>query len=259
MPSKTSIRAWLSPEFFDWWCASEGAVDLDETAWRRAYEHLRHAEEVLRTGTDSMSRVDAVSTLKRCLNQRLQHLKNTYAFEKIPLPNWPKRLLDQMAELGMVRPFLLQHLMEVRNQIEHADARPPNPRRCNELVDVLWYFLRSTDPFAKFWHSGFCFEEPSTSGHGEYAVVFNAHPSRSWRIEVSGWLEPKWISTRKHPARIETNCTVFKRVEELPPVPGNTVDLRTHLKPGTIKFEGTVLGPPQAIARLIKRYFQVWW
>lgn len=244
--NKGSVPAWLSPQILNWWCYPEGLAQLDETAWRRAYEHHRHAEDVLRNRTDPMSRIDAISTLKRCLNQRLQHLQATYAFDKIALSNWPKRILDQMAELQMVRAFLLKHLTEVRNRIEHADAPPPSPSRCSELVDVVWYFLRSTDPFAKFQQDAFYFVEPTAGSDLDLSVRFEAHPARSWRIDVSGMLPPKWISTRKHAARIEINCTAFDRLDKHP-----------HLEPGTIWFKGIVLGPSHAIASIIKQYFQL--
>ena len=256
MLKKKSIQAWLSPEIFKWLYFSEegGPYPCDEVACARPYEYLRHAEQLLRNGTDSMSRVDAISTLKRCLNHRLRYLKDTYALDKVPLPNWPKHLLDQMTELGIVRPFLLKYLMKVRNQIEHADARPPSRPRCEELVDVLWYFLRSTDVFTKLECSRFWFQEPTSPHLWTYTVSFFVYPRRSWCIEVDGKLPSQWISTRRHPARMEIDCTTFERLER-PPHIGHR---RHRWNPTVIQFKGTVLGPPQAITKLMKLYFQPW-
>ena len=35
--------------------------------------------------------------------------------------------------------------MDIRNEIEHEDAPPPPYVRARELLDMTWYFLRSTE------------------------------------------------------------------------------------------------------------------
>lgn len=257
--SMSSTRAWLSPEIFHWRRSHESEIGLDEREWRRAYDHFMHAEEVLRGGGDALSRVDVISTLKRCLNQRLQHLKSAYQLDGISFPRGPTRLLDKLAELGVVRPFLLEHLMQVRNRIEHSDVPPPSHRRCSELTDVVWYFLRSTDQIAKFRPGTLFFEESTAdlgSEFGEYGLVLDARAGHPWQLNVNGWLSPKWISTRRHPARVEINCTIFEREEKRRAVRRGASGSHRR-KPGMVAFRGTVIGPPDAVIGFIKTYFDL--
>jgi hypothetical protein len=49
--------------------------------------------------------------------------------------------LTILTEFGVVRPFLLQRLLKVRNAIEYRDVTPPSAARCREFIDVTWYFF----------------------------------------------------------------------------------------------------------------------
>ena len=142
--------------------------------------------------------------------------------------------------------------MDVRNAIEHHDVRPPSLTRCRELLDVVWYFLRTTDQLAKLRHEEFTFFDP-TDDSLRYNVGFQPRPERDWRIEVSGNLSPQFISKRRYPSRIEIVCDLY-RVRDKSPLRGRK-GVDRPLRPGTISFSGSVSGPPEAVAALIKHYF----
>ncbi len=38
----------------------------------------------------------------------------------------------------------MKQLLAIRNDIEHRDVKPPSTEKCLELLDAVWYFLKST-------------------------------------------------------------------------------------------------------------------
>lgn len=180
---------WLAPECLSWNASLESAREAGGTDRHRAYEHLAHAEKLLAmASTDEMHLIDVVTTLKRCVNHRLQDLNAFYDFSSAPLRNRPKRLLDQLAAFDLIRPFLLQHLIDIRNAVEHEDESPPSHERCAELTDVVWYFLRSTDSVASRKTTTFILECPQ---HEDKQRPFWMQVRHPW-IEVTSLPGTRW-------------------------------------------------------------------
>lgn len=118
-------RIWINPEFMNWYCLIEGQTFPDNLKSKRAYDIWEHALRRLQNNPTEMDRIDAITTLKRCLNQRLQVIEKQYKL-KANFGSSSKRYLQLLEELSLIRPLLLQGLMEIRNEIEHRDKRPPN-------------------------------------------------------------------------------------------------------------------------------------
>ena len=186
--------AWLSSEVLVWNPEVQEQIGFDAADSDRAYELLTHTDKLLALAeVDDMYLVDVVTTLKRCLSQRLKHLNRLYDFSSAPIHDRPKRLLDQLAGLNLVRPFLLQHLLEIRNAVEHEDTHPPPRQRCAELADVVWYFLRSTDSLIRRRTSTFVLECPNTtSGPESPWIEVDALGSSPWHFAFRG-LIPRGI------------------------------------------------------------------
>jgi hypothetical protein len=79
------------------------------------------------------------------MNHRLKAIEKAYHLRSFVFPTRPAHYFEILEAVGLVRPALLKYLLDVRNAIEHNDARPPSQKRCTELLDMTWYFLRSTD------------------------------------------------------------------------------------------------------------------
>lgn len=112
---------------------------------KRSYEIWERANNLVEKNETQFDLSDGITNLKRSLNHRLQLIEKIYNFKKINFDNMPKGYLELLESYGIVRPYLMKTLMQIRNDIEHNDAIPPNQLRCKELADVVWYFLKSTD------------------------------------------------------------------------------------------------------------------
>lgn len=129
-------NVWLCDSVLDWYAEIQSYSYTNAEGCQRAYELWKHAESLLTGDANEFNRVDIISNLKRCLNQRLKFIEEVYSLQKIALFDSPKGYLEYLESLGLVRPYMLKQLMTIRNDIEHNDAQPPNVERCLELLDL---------------------------------------------------------------------------------------------------------------------------
>lgn len=122
---------------------------IDEDLWKRSYEIWDHACNRIEHANTSLDLADGISNLKRSLNQRLKLIESLYSLKDIKYKNMPKGYLEVLRDYKIVRPFIMQKLLNIRNNIEHNDANPPELDNCKEWLDVIWYFLKSTDNIVK--------------------------------------------------------------------------------------------------------------
>jgi hypothetical protein len=87
---------------------------------------------------------------------------------------------------------LLTKLLEIRNAIEHEDKKPPKRNECLELVDIVWYFLKSTDNMVCTEKSEF---EVDSIIQGKYGYNLGVDWKKD-KIEISGWFPIKFISEK---------------------------------------------------------------
>jgi hypothetical protein len=142
----TPQRMWLSPEWRRWGYDSTSSMPLDRTSLERSYEIWSHARDRLTAKSTEFDRVDAITTLKRVVTQRIRALKTIYGFREMVVGEKLKTDLDVLSHLGIVRPLMLRQLIDLRNILEHEDGAPPDLEACSNLVEFVWYFLKSTDP-----------------------------------------------------------------------------------------------------------------
>ena len=59
---------------------------------------------------------------------------------------FPKQpILETYKELGIVKGFVIRKLFTIRNNIEHNELEYSDAEQCQDLLDTIWYFLKSTD------------------------------------------------------------------------------------------------------------------
>ena len=198
-------RIWITTDILKWPVMAGSRDALVTSNWKRAYEIWQHASAKLLNNPTDLDRTDAITSLKRCINQRLKQFELSYRIRPFLIENHSQYLVI-LEKLGLVRPLLLQSLMEIRNKIEHEDQKPPKLDRCLEMLDVVWYFLKSTDTFIQLRTSSLVFETPKydhSNDENRYWINIDIEQRNKWKLIASGWLPQENISLISKPDQIE--------------------------------------------------------
>ena len=208
------MQAFLSEDILLWQPEYDGGRKPDASRVERSFQLLAHAQSLVQVGTSELSLADAISNLKRAINVRLQHLEDLYALSR----RFPKNVgaLERLEAIGLARPFLIRQLFELRNEVEHNDAPPPTQSRCLELVDIAWYFLKTTEYACRTvpegvvlkCHAGLCLREPPLW------VGVRLFKNKPETAEVVGWLSPAQLLDQTGPARLSVNIHTYRPKRE---------------------------------------------
>jgi len=185
------MKAWLSASILSWLARDEGGTILDSAMRRRSYEHLQRAEYFLSCDAipSDHDRADCISNLRKCLSHRLQHFESVYNLRSVIEAPKKRPYLEILAELGVVRPSLIQGLLQIRNDVEYNDAVPPDSERCHEFVDIVWYLLRSTDAMLHTARTGLMLTPPdSDPWDSVYWCSLDLEYSPTFDVTISGWV-----------------------------------------------------------------------
>lgn len=240
-------RIYIASDFLNWDCSSEGSQLLRVDEWRRAYDIWEHVEKKLHRDATEMDRGDAIIALKRCLNQRLKEIERAYRLKDYF--GVSKKYLQLLERCGLVRPLILQNLMEIRNSIEHEDRKPPKLERCLVLLDVTWYFLRATDSITRLRIDSLFFG----SDEDFYWASMGIQIKRTWKFSLQGWLPPQWVLSTPTPNCLEVmaekRCTFeqWKKKEFDPDYHKDRADTDVYVL-------GEITALPDKMA-FVKRYF----
>jgi len=226
----------LSSEIFTW--------PYDQQARRfasngdyvtRAREIWRHARDRLDGRASDFDRTDCMTSLKRAINHRLKALQDEYAISTLPSGRPKKQTLEMLQDFGLVRPTLLAELMAIRNEIEHKDHPPPDLRTCQMYVDVVWYFLKSTDQLLDMVVCELVYDDLQTNS----ALTLDIQTSGGWNVNVEGVVLP----------------TLLREIAS----EGDLEILNYEVSPRTndhrVRFKGTVNLAPGVHLRLAHDYF----
>ncbi|SJZ83286.1 hypothetical protein SAMN02745116_01551 [Pilibacter termitis] len=191
---------WLSKDYLyeniEWYTSCSTLQSLDDQ--QRAYLIWDRANSLVEKNETPFDLTDGITNLKRSMNHRLKLIEEIYNFKKIDFPKKPKGYLELLETYNLVRPYLMKILLEIRNLIEHDDSPPPNQKRCKELVDMVWYFLKSTDSLVLNLVSDFEFQvydknNDETPYGGTVELEHDTHKI----IKIRGWFPSEAITTEK--------------------------------------------------------------
>lgn len=203
---------YLSSEFFTWPYDYESQTGFGEDFVCRAHEIWRHAKKRIADDPTEFDRVDCISSLRRAINHRLKSITNGYRFDELPSLRPKKQTLEKFQDYGIVRPVLIKDLLEVRNLIEHEDAQPPAIGRCSYYVDIVWYFLKSTDSLVTMYIDALTYQEEGDNS----SLEFQVSPLKGWAITVRGSVRKELLLAEQKPATIELCGLVSKKIKGTP-------------------------------------------
>ena len=188
-------RIWLDHSVFDWYVECHGGSITSYSDLIRAYELWDHAKSLINTNENEFQRSDAISNLKKCLNQRLKFIEYVYSLKKVATKDSPKGYLEYLETFDIVRPLMLKNLMSIRNDIEHNDASPPSLERCMELLDLTWYFLKSTDSYIRIRREDISYSQLTDEGEEtRYKFGLDIDYDLDHQFSIMGWFDSSTIS-----------------------------------------------------------------
>jgi hypothetical protein len=202
---------WLSNSILKWYTYCDSLDTIDISLSSRSYIIWKHAERILLEHDEELYLVDALTTLKRAINQRLKVLDSVYHFKDIPFYKKSKGILDIMSDVGLIRPLLLHKLIDIRNSVEHGDKLPPNKDICLEMLDVVWYFIRSTDNNLNIIPETIVMQDIKNSNS---SLSMDFTPKDKWCMAFYGWLPINLLSNYYKAEYIEIKGYIRTRDHE---------------------------------------------
>ncbi|ASR46571.1 hypothetical protein B4V02_07725 [Paenibacillus kribbensis] len=185
----------ISKSIFDWDYYSDGGKVLSSDAWTRSYKIWEHSKTLIDKAITEFELADGIANLKRALNHRLKLIESYYNFRNMDASWKNKGYLEILESFELVRPYLMKNLLSIRNDIEHNDAKPPGKERCNEFIDIVWYFLKSTDPIVqilKYSNAHTLYDEDGYET--QYGFSYRVDFSDLSSINFTGWFYNEIIS-----------------------------------------------------------------
>ena len=142
---QTVKEVWVDPSWLSWVQYPESTHHHPKESVFRPYEIHQHACDILAGDPNRDQRGDAIRALRRAVGMRLKELKEIYQLRELPTGMRSLKDLELLESFGIIRPFMLMRLIDLRNSVEHEDSIPPPTDECLMFADLVWYFLRSTD------------------------------------------------------------------------------------------------------------------
>jgi hypothetical protein len=118
-----------------------------ENLVKEDYERWNYLKAKLVQGASIYDLEDFVVGAKRLINHRTKKLFSLYGLKENLKQLSRKGDLNLLQELDIARPYLLNKLREIRNQVEHEFRLALDLNACQDYLDICWYYLRSTDYF----------------------------------------------------------------------------------------------------------------
>lgn len=256
------MEFWLTSDIFNW-VTSVGTANISRgREWFRAYEIWEHADLTLKKTCNDFNLIDAITSLKRAVDHRLRLLDNLYKFKKIPIRDKPSDLLNILNSMDIVRPIMVEKLIQIRNAIEHENALSPDCEVCKVFSEFVWYFLRSTDNLVREIVLNFNIY-PAESALNLYSVECGMGIDHGWNPTIGGWVPSQLISDESRDGWLRIAGEEFARLSDYL---GNSQESVSD-QPDQIEnkssesevtyFKGQIRGPAECLKRLIQLYFKV--
>lgn len=239
----------------------QGSRLYNNDLWKRAHDIWAHAEQILSKPTTEFERTNAIMDLRRAIERRVRLLDERYSFRSIPLKDKPSEILALLEFVGVVRPRMLQKLIDIRNAVEHGDAEPPDLDTCQVFLEFTWYFLKSTDLMVQKVVDSVLFEEDEDRG---YWIEIHLLPPDDWVPSIRGWISPNLISNIPREEwiflKLDKCETRAEAVARLKKDMASDADTRGWGKEeDDFYFLGEARGTSEALTKIYKQYFEIVW
>ena len=199
----------------------------------------------------------------------MRQLNAFHHLKGIPIPDKPSGNLEFLEYIGLIKPIMLQRLIEIRNAVEHEDATPRTVEELSIYLEFIWYFLRSTDNNLRRAIRSFHLQPAPLDEYSLYWFEVELSDDTGWIPKIRGWVEPDMISIENIEGWLTLNITETRtRQEQLERTREEDYRMEPILKkygvpdtrgksPNDTFLLGEVRGPKEAILQLIRISLQV--
>nr|VVV06044.1 hypothetical protein AW0309160_03528 [Aliivibrio wodanis] len=184
------MEIFIDSKVLDWGVKKFTYEEQDDT-WMKCYSYLDHAERIFLLSDNHHFNSDVISNLKKAVDHRIKLISKIYNIKQLSKIIGVKGTFEVLADLGVIRKLMIGKLIEIRNSIEHQFIDAPDMERCEEYIEFVWYFLKSTDSLVKEVQSDFYFDSCNSK---RYSVEVTPKINEKWLIEFSGWLPKEMYS-----------------------------------------------------------------
>jgi hypothetical protein len=226
---------YLSHEFLNWIYGESEGSGVDFEKLNRAHEIWRHAKNRIKETQTEFDKIDCITSLKRSINSRLKTITKEYGLNELPNTRKKKQILEKFQDYGLIRTAFLQDLFELRNLLEHEDITPPSIDKCNYYIDIVWYFLKSTDSLLLMKIDCLSYEHESNN-----ELNFRIKPESNWEVSMFGRVNKAFLSESKVDGWLEL------QIKEIEPV-GKSDDY--------VRFSATPVITNEILLPLARDYF----
>ena len=196
---------YLSKEFLEWPYADRESTGVDYELLIRAHDMWRHAQNRLKEEPSEFDLVDCISALKRAVNSRLKTLDRTYNLSALSSLRPKKQVLEKYQDYGLIRPAILKDLFDVRNLLEHEGIAPPSAVSCRYYVDIVWYFIKSTDSLLQMKCDSLVY------GNDRSEIFIG--PDENWNFAFNGKLEKSLLSDIDKDQFVEITDVIIRELD----------------------------------------------
>lgn len=135
------MKIWLDDCVLNWYINGTVGSPSEENI-QECYDYFNYAESLIDDFDDKFHIQDCIKNLKYVVDKRIKQLERIYDFRSY-FPR--KHILETYKQLGIVKGFVITKLFIIRNNIEHNELEYSDKEQCHDLLDTVWYFLKSTD------------------------------------------------------------------------------------------------------------------
>jgi hypothetical protein len=246
-------EVWVDPSWLSWESVWRRREIVPDDGITRLYEIHQHSCDQLAGNPTEFNRVDAIMALRRVVARRVKALIDKYQLRKLATGAKPKYDLELLEYFGIIRPLMLRRLVEIRNIVEHEDSSPPNVDECLMFVDLIWYFLRSTDGLLKVQPDDITFRLPKVTPGSWQAISLEFHKAFS-EPEIFAFVRPALISYESREGWIRIEHAKAARYDE----GRKEADwIGVKGEPAVMTVRGKVRGSEECMRAIYELYFRM--
>ena len=207
---ESKMNYFISQEIFNWHNMSSTQRYNGENI-KECYDYLNHAESLIVDFKDKFHIQDAIRNLKIVVDKRIKQIERVYDFKSY----FPKQhILETYKELGIVKGFVIKKLFTSRNDIEHNELEYSDAEQCHDLLDTVWYFLKSTDEMVYTANTGIELSEDDDIEDEAPWVGIDIDSPKMRDVQIRGKVNKGFLSKESFENAMEIENVEIKEVDE---------------------------------------------